>query len=68
MRAVSDMGMTYVDTTSMFCDDATCRSVIDGKLTYRDRQHIAAPYAESLAAPLERLIFNKATAAADKPL
>jgi peptidoglycan/LPS O-acetylase OafA/YrhL len=53
-------GATYVDTSNMFCDERTCPAVIDGKLTYRDRQHIADSYAESLAVPLERAIFGEA--------
>ena len=48
----------YVDLTSLFCDDTRCHAMIDGKLVYRDRHHIATPYAASLAAPLERAIFR----------
>jgi hypothetical protein len=55
--AMEEMGATYVDTSGMFCDDRNCSSVIDGKLTYRDRQHIAASYAESLAPALEPAVF-----------
>lgn len=66
-KAASEMDMTYVDTSSMFCDDSTCQSVIDGMLTYRDRQHIAVSYAQSLAPSLERLIFSGTLAAANKP-
>ncbi|TXR49998.1 acyltransferase family protein [Phyllobacterium endophyticum] len=49
----------YVDMTSFFCSDTRCHAMIDGKLTFRDRHHIATPYAESLAAPLERAIFKQ---------
>ena len=40
----------YVDLTNLFCDATRCHTMIDGKLTFRDRHHIAAPYAASLAA------------------
>jgi peptidoglycan/LPS O-acetylase OafA/YrhL len=51
-------GVRYVDTSDMLCDGRNCPAVIDGKLTYRDRQHLAVAYADSLAAPLERAIFG----------
>ncbi|MGI6855678.1 acyltransferase family protein [Mesorhizobium sp. 1B3] len=57
--AAAEMGIPYVDTSGMFCDDRKCSSMIDGRLTYRDRQHIAAPYAESLAPSLERAVFPR---------
>ena len=44
----------YVDLTNLFCDATRCHAMIDGKLAFRDRHHIAAPYAASLAPPLER--------------
>src|SRR5262249_53179830 len=33
----------YVDMTRYFCDDTRCHAMIDGKLTFRDRHHIATP-------------------------
>jgi hypothetical protein len=48
----------YVDLTNLFCDDTLCHAMIDGKLVFRDRHHIATPYAASLAAPLERAVFR----------
>lgn len=47
----------YVDLTNLFCDATRCHAMIDGQLAFRDRHHIAAPYAASLADPLERAIF-----------
>jgi len=47
----------YVDLTNLFCDATHCHAMIDGQLAFRDRHHIAAPYAASLADPLERAIF-----------
>ena len=44
--------------------------MIGGRLVFRDRHHIAAPYAASLAPPLERAIFgygNLDVAAARQP-
>lgn len=52
-------GVRYVDTSDMLCDDRNCPAVVDGKLTYRDRQHLAVSYADSLARPLERAIFGE---------
>lgn len=52
----------YVDMTDLFCSQTLCHAVINGKLTFRDRHHIATPFAESLAAPLERAIFKQTTA------
>src|SRR5258705_6328540 len=48
----------YVDLTNLFCDATRCHAMIGGRLVFRDRHHIAAPYAASLAAPLERAIFG----------
>ncbi|KXF75125.1 acyltransferase [Paramesorhizobium deserti] len=48
----------YVDMTDLFCSETTCQAMIDGKLTFRDRHHIATPYAASLAAPMERAVFE----------
>ena len=37
---------------------------IDGKLTFRDRHHIATPFAATLAAPLQRAIFGETSLSA----
>ncbi|MDK1493055.1 acyltransferase family protein [Sinorhizobium sp. 7-81] len=59
-RVVSEVGnASYVDVVDLFCNKTTCPAVIDGKLTFRDRHHIATPYAESLAASLQRAIFGE---------
>ncbi|MEK1889781.1 MAG: acyltransferase family protein [Phyllobacterium sp.] len=52
----------YIDMTDYFCDHTLCHAMIDGKLTFRDRHHIATPYAEFLAAPLEQAIFKRTIA------
>ncbi|UXN61346.1 acyltransferase family protein [Phyllobacterium zundukense] len=56
----------YIDMTEFFCSNTICHAMIDGKLTFRDRHHIATPYAESLAAPLERAIFKQTIAGSVK--
>ncbi|MDW6024697.1 acyltransferase family protein [Mesorhizobium sp. BAC0120] len=56
----------FVDMTGFFCSDTLCHAMIDGKLTIRDRHHIATPYAEILASPLERAIFGGTFTAAAK--
>jgi peptidoglycan/LPS O-acetylase OafA/YrhL len=68
-KTVSHVGNArYVDVTDLFCNDTVCPAMIDGKLTTRDRHHIAAPYAESLAQPLERAIFGEAIAGKNQEL
>lgn len=56
-------GVRYVDLTSLFCNDVTCPAVIDGRLTFRDRHHIATPYAATLAGSLQRAVFGNRMAA-----
>ena len=58
-KAAGEMHASYVDVVDLFCNRTTCPAVIDGKLTFRDRHHIATPYAESLAPRLEQAIFGK---------
>ncbi|WEX76218.1 acyltransferase [Sinorhizobium numidicum] len=59
-KVVSEVAnASYVDALDLFCNKTTCPAVIDGKLTFRDRHHIATPYAETLAAPLQRAIFGE---------
>jgi peptidoglycan/LPS O-acetylase OafA/YrhL len=48
----------YVDMTAHFCGETRCYAMVDGRLAFRDRHHIATPFAESLAEPLERAIFG----------
>ena len=58
-RAALETHASYVDVVDLFCNRTTCPAVIDGKLTFRDRHHIATPYADSLAPSLERAIFGE---------
>ncbi|MCG5481093.1 acyltransferase family protein [Sinorhizobium alkalisoli] len=58
-KAISDIGnASYVDITDLFCNRTTCPAMIGGKLTFRDRHHIATPFAATLAAPLQRALFG----------
>lgn len=62
--AISGMkGVRAVDMTDLFCNATSCPAMIDGKLTFRDRHHIATPFAASLAAPLGRALFGNKVAA-----
>jgi hypothetical protein len=54
----------YVDMTDLFCNETSCQAMIGGMLTFRDRHHIATPYAASLAAPMEQAVFGNRTAQA----
>ncbi|MBE1204591.1 acyltransferase family protein [Aminobacter carboxidus] len=56
-------GVRYVDLTELFCNETTCPAMIDGKLTFRDRHHIATPYAATLAGSMQRAIFGNQVAA-----
>ena len=50
-------GASYIDMTNLFCDARTCHVFIGGKLAYRDRHHLATPFAESLEPAVERALF-----------
>ncbi|GAA2835644.1 peptidoglycan/LPS O-acetylase OafA/YrhL [Aminobacter aminovorans] len=56
-------GVRYVDLTELFCNDTTCPAMIGGKLTFRDRHHMATPYAATLAGSVQRAIFGNQVAA-----
>lgn len=67
MKIVSGIkNARYVDITGMLCNDTVCPAMIDGRLAFRDRQHLATPFAETLAAPLERAIFQETVMGAVK--
>ncbi|TJW43505.1 MAG: acyltransferase [Mesorhizobium sp.] len=53
---------TYIDMTDRFCDQTTCHAFIDGKLAFRDRHHLATPFAETLEQPMEHALFSKVVA------
>jgi peptidoglycan/LPS O-acetylase OafA/YrhL len=53
-RAAAAVGGTYLDLTDAFCTGGRCPSVVGGVLVYRDRGHITATYARSLADALDR--------------
>jgi hypothetical protein len=47
-------GATLIDTTHALCLSRVCPSVIDGLLVYRDRYHLSATFARTLAPWLDR--------------
>lgn len=51
-RIASRLGLPLIDTTDLFCDDATCHSVIGGVLVYRDDDHLTASFARTAGAAL----------------
>ncbi|UVK37807.1 acyltransferase [Mesorhizobium sp. AR10] len=53
---------TYIDMTNKFCDQTTCHVFIDGMLAFRDRHHLATPFAQSLEPAVERALFSSAVA------
>ncbi len=53
---------TYLDMTNRFCDQTTCHVFIDGMLAFRDRHHLATPFAATLEPPIERALFSKVAA------
>ncbi|BCG95586.1 acyltransferase family protein [Mesorhizobium sp. 131-2-1] len=52
-------GAFYVDLTSQFCDQTTCHVFINGKLAFRDRHHLATPFAESLEPVVEKTVLRE---------
>lgn len=56
-RAVSmDPSIEAIDMLPFFCQSGSCPVVIGGVLVYRDRHHLSATYARTLAPILERRI------------
>jgi len=53
-------GASYIDLTSQFCDARTCHVFIGGKLAFRDRHHLATPFAETLEPVVERAVLREA--------
>lgn len=57
--AVQGAGGTYVDPLPWMCTNTVCPPVVDGRMVYRDRNHVAAGYAiwltNVLAAQLPKL-------------
>jgi len=51
--AAAAVGGTYLDLTDSFCTGDRCPAVIGGVLVYRDRGHMTATYARSLADALD---------------
>ncbi|MDG4882877.1 acyltransferase family protein [Mesorhizobium sp. WSM4884] len=50
---------SYVDLTDRFCNATTCHVFIDGQLAFRDRHHLATPFAESLEPEVEKRVISK---------
>ncbi|MBQ0820471.1 acyltransferase [Microvirga sp. HBU67558] len=64
-KAIAHIGnASYVDLTDLFCNETRCPAMIGGMLTFRDRHHIATPFAETLVAPLQRELFGTMNARA----
>ncbi|UCI10278.1 acyltransferase family protein [Mesorhizobium sp. B1-1-8] len=53
---------TYIDVTNRFCDQTTCHVFIDGMLAFRDRHHLATPFAASLEPVVEHALFRQVVA------
>lgn len=49
-------GATLIDLTYLYCRDDFCPSVIGDVIVYRDRHHITATFARTLAGPLEEAL------------
>lgn len=46
--------VTFADLTDNFCDESTCYGVIGNIIVYRDKHHITATYAKTLAPALRQ--------------
>lgn len=51
-RIAARLGLSLIDTTDLFCDDATCHSVIGGVVVYRDDDHLTESFARTAGAAL----------------
>ncbi len=52
-------GVTRVDLTDLFCDEARCHAVVGGLPVYWDKDHLTGTFSRSLAQPLaERLTLG----------
>lgn len=56
VAAESVRGVELVDMTPEICPDGVCRVVIDGKLVFRDFDHMTPTFARTLADPIERAL------------
>lgn len=50
--------VSMVDMTEAVCPNALCRAKLEGKIVYRDGQHITASFAKSLAEQFDRAMQN----------
>jgi hypothetical protein len=46
----------FVDLGPHVCPDGLCRAELDGRVTYRDNQHLSGSFAESLAPEMARAL------------
>lgn len=46
----------FVDMGPHVCPDGLCRAELDGRVTYRDNQHLSGSFAESLAPEMARAL------------
>jgi hypothetical protein len=51
-------GTSFIDLTRFFCDEKRCFPVAGNVLIYRDKHHITAAYARTLAPALQRAILE----------
>jgi hypothetical protein len=54
VAAQSVPGVELIDLTPRICPGGVCRVVIDGKLVFRDFDHMTPTFARTLAGPIER--------------
>jgi hypothetical protein len=51
-------GTSFIDLTRFFCDEKRCFPVAGNVLIYRDKHHVTAAYARTLAPALQRAILE----------
>ena len=56
-----------IDMTDSICPDDTCRAELDGKIVFRDNQHMTASFARSLAPALAKAFSRSAAARGPSP-
>lgn len=61
-------GVRLLDLTDAFCGGERCRAVVDGVVTFRDGNHVSAPFARLLSAAFGRVLASLAPADVRMPV
>jgi peptidoglycan/LPS O-acetylase OafA/YrhL len=65
--AVATTGVSALDFSRYYCDEATCYSVIGNTLVFRDHGHLSVPYITSLTPMLRSALVESGVSLAEIP-